>query len=207
MGALDGSLTYRLFFVQEEPPENWQNVFAEQINMHAFEELTPDDDDDESIGWVHIERPLQTDLSVEDFKYDHYINLALRRDRYSIPNALKKAHIAEAEEDFKLRNDKEKLSKYEREDIEHMVVKQLREKSLPKMQLIDMSWDLRTGRVRLWSHANKNGELFQGLFMDTFQLDIMPASPYVSAVEQGLAPERVDRLETIEPTNFVNEDE
>lgn len=204
MGVLSGSLTYKLFFVQDELPDDWQGSFIDQINYNAFEELDPSDDDDESIGWVHIEHPLQTDFDLKDFKYDHFINLGLRRDRFSIPNALKKAHIAEAEREFRLKHDKDKLSKYEREDIEHMVERRLREKTLPKMRVIDMSWDLRSGRVRFWSHANKVGELFRGLFADTFQMEIMPASPYVNAAELGMAGERVDRLEEIEAANFID---
>ena len=207
MGAFSGSLTYKLFFAQDDPPDNWQNLYVERVNLHAFDDLMPDDDDDESIGWVPLERPLETQFDLPDLTYDHFVNLGLRRDRYALPKALLDANIAEAEEEFLLKNDKEKLSKYEREDIEHMVTRRLREKTLPKMRVIDMSWNLNSGRVRFWSHANKLGELFQNLFQETFQMKLMPASPYVNAIEHGLASHRVERLQNAEPTNFVQPDE
>lgn len=207
MGVFSGSLTYRLFFVQDELPDNWQNLFVERVNLNAFEELQPDDDEDESIGWVPIEQPLETDFDLPDMLYEKFINLGLRRDRYALPKALRDAHIAQAEREFKLKNDKDKLSKYEREDIEHMVLRRLREKTLPKMRVIDASWNVRSGRVRFWSHANKLGELFRELFEETFQMKLMPASPYVNAVEADLASHRVETLQNIDPTEFVEADE
>lgn len=207
MGAFSGSLTYKLFFVQGDPPDNWKKLFVERVNLNAFEELQPDSDDDESIGWVPLEQPLETQFDMPDMIYDNFLNLGLRRDRWSLPKALRDAHVAEAEKEYRQKNDKDKLSKYEREDIEHMVLRRLREKTLPKMRVIDMSWNVRSGRVRFWSHANKLGELFQGLFHETFEMELMPASPYVNAVEQGLASHRVEQLQVAEPTNFIEPEE
>ncbi len=207
MGAFSGSLTYKLFFVQDPPPDNWQSLFVERVNLHAFEPLEPDDEEDETIGWVPIEQPLETDFELPDLLYDQFVNLGLRRDRYSLPKALRDAHIAQAEREYMLKNDKEELSKYEREDIEHMVLGRLREKTLPKMRVIDVSWHVQTGRVRLWSHANKLGELFRELFEETFQMPLMPASPYINAVELELPSHRVEALQTAEPTEFVEPSE
>lgn len=207
MGVFSGSLTYKLFFTQDDPPDNWENLFVERLNLYSFDELEPDDDEDESIGWVQLEQPLETTFELHDVRYDHFLNLGLRRDRYAIPKARLDARIAEAEREYKLKNDKDELGKYEREDIEHMVTRELREETLPKMRVIDVSWDLRDGRVRFWSHANKLGELFQGLFEDTFQIPLMPASPYINAIEIDLASDRQEVLQRTEPTQFVEVDE
>ena len=207
MGAFTGSLTYKLFYAQQEPPDNWENLFVEKVNLHAFEPLQPDGEEDESIGWVQLERPLQTDFELAHMRYDNFINLGLRRDRYAIPKALRDAHVAEAEREFMRKNEKDELSKYEREDIEQMVIRRLREQTLPKMRVIDMSWNLRSGRVRFWSHANKLGELFRGLFQETFEMELMPASPYVDGIELGVASHRIERMQNAEPTNFINPDE
>jgi len=205
VGVFSGSLTYKVFFAHEDPPDDWENFYVERVNLHAFEELQPDDEEDESIGWVQIERPLETSFELPDLRYDHFINLGLRRDRYAIPKARRDAHIAEAEREYRVKNDKEDLNKYEREDIEHMVTRELREETLPKMRVIDVSWDLRTGRVRFWSHANKLGELFQELFQETFEMDLVPASPYVNAIELGLPSHRIEALQTAEATNFIDD--
>lgn len=204
MGVFSGSLTYKLFHVQEEIPEDWRSQFREQLLLHKFEPLQPDDEHEESIGWVQLDRPLEPDFELENIVWDHYVILGLRRDRYSIPNALLKAHVADAEREYKRRNDKDKLGKYEREDIEHMVKRELKENSLPKMRVVDVCWNLRNNRVRLWTHANKLGEIFQGLFVDTFGLPVVAGNPYTNGVELGLKPEQQQALQEVEPTNFLD---
>lgn len=206
MGALSGSLTYELYFPEEEPPENWRNFFTERINLEAFEPLDPEEDEDESIGWVHLERPLQTQFEPKDIHFDEYLNLGFRRDRYSIPTALLDAHVEEAERDYKTEHDKETLKKHEREEIEQMVEQKLRKETLPKMRLVDFSWDLSSNRVRFWSHANKLNELFRELFEETFGIQLLPASPYVNGLQLDLAPDRIERLQRIEPTDFTDRD-
>jgi hypothetical protein len=66
-----------------------------------------------------------------------------------------------------------------------------------------MSWDLQSKRVRFWSQSNKACELFQGLFEDTFGLKILPANPYIDALQLELAPELVTRLAEVDPANFL----
>lgn len=203
MGARSGSLTYKVFFVQGELPDNWEGLFIERINLNAFEELDPEENDEESIGWVDIDDPLSTRLDLEDVRDDQFLNLGLRRDRFAIPKDLLDAHIARAEATYKQKNDKDRLDKYEQEDIEQMVTRDLRSKSLPKMRVTDVSWHLPSGRIRFWSHANKMCDLFQALFEETFGLDALPSSPYTNAVELGLTTERIERLQDAEATDFV----
>ena len=100
-------------------------------------------------------------------------------------------------------NDKTELSKFERDDIKATVKRELKERQLPKMRIIDVSWDIRNGRVRFWSQANKRCEEFRGYFEDTFGLKIVPASPYTDALELGLREDEIERLKDLEPTNFV----
>ena len=203
MGAIKGSLSYKIFHVQGEVQDDWKKRYIERIEANAFTPLSPDDDDEISHGWVPIDRPLQTDFDLYSVLFDHFINLGFREDRFSISSGLLKAHVAEAEREFMVKNDKKELSKFERDDIKAIVKHELKQRHLPKMRVIDMSWDLHSGRVRFWSQANKVCEIFHGYFEDTFGLKILPANPYVNAVESGLDPEQIDELSVVEPTNFV----
>lgn len=203
MGAISGTLTYKLFYVQGELPRDWKDRFIQNVQHHAFEPLTPEGDEEESMGWVIIDRPLHTDFDLYSMLFDHFINLSLRQDRYVIPSALLNAHMEEATREYLQENEKKKLSKFEKDDLKEMVKRRLKEQQLPRMRIIDMSWDIRTGRVRFWSHSNKMCELFQGFFEDTFGLKLLPANPYINAVELGLEPEEVEVLQAVEPSNFV----
>lgn len=203
MGAISGTLSYKIFYVQGELPSDWKDRFVQAVAQHGFEPLEPQAEEDDSIGWVVMERPLQTNIDLHAMLFDHFINLSLRQDRYSVPSKLLNAHFEEAVREYLLENKKKKLSKFEKDDIKEMVKRRLKEKQYPRMRITDMSWDIRSGRVRFWSHSNKNCELFQGFFEDTFGLKILPANPYINAVEAGLTEDDIDALKMVEPSNFV----
>ncbi len=203
MGALHGTLSYKIFYVQGDLPDDWKTSYVEQIQKNSFQPLEPDGEDESSEGWVPIERPLQVEFDLFTFLFDHFINLGLRQDKYSIPAGLLKAHVAEAEREFLAQNNKEKLTKFEQDDIKTIVKERLKEKQLPRMRVFDMSWDLRRGRVRFWSQSNKNCELFQGFFEDTFGLKVLPANPYINALQSGLTAAQEERIKAVEATHFI----
>ena len=207
MGAFKGSLSYKIFHVQGELEDDWKTRYVERIQANSFTPLMPEDEDEVSEGWVPIDRPLDTEFDLYSILFDHYINLGFRRDKYTIPKALLKAHVQEAERAYMRENDKTELSKFERDDIKATVERELKEQQLPKMRIIDVSWDIRNGRVRFWSQANKRCETFQQYFEDTFEVDVLPANPYIDAVEQDLDDHQLQRLQDVEPTNFVDVDE
>lgn len=204
MGAISGTLTYKLFFVQGELPSDWKESFVRNVERHAFQPLEPHDEEEESMGWVMIDRPLHTDFDLYSMLFDHFINLSLRQDRFVVPSALLNAHLAEATREYLAENEKKKLSKFEKNDLKEMVKRRLKEQQLPRMRIIDMSWDIRAGRVRFWSQSNKMCEIFQGFFEDTFGLKLLPGNPYINAVEQGLETDEVEVLQNVEPSNFVH---
>jgi DNA recombination-dependent growth factor C len=205
VGAISGTLSYKLFYVQGEIPKDWKDRFVQSVAQHAFEELSPESDEEESTGWVVIDRPLHVDFDLHSMLFNHFINLSLRQDRYAVPSGLLNAHFGEAVREYMVENNKNKLSKFEKDDIKEMVKRRLKEKQFPRMRITDMSWDMRTGRVRFWGHSNKTCELFQGFFEDTSGLKILPANPYINAVESGLEPEEVEALQMVEPSNFVGQ--
>lgn len=203
MGVFSGSLSYKTFYVHGELPDDWKTRYVERIRHHSFDPLDPSDEDGVSEGWVPLDRPLETEFDLYSILYDHYLTLGFRRDKYTIPKALLDAHIAEAEREYRVKNDKDKLSKYERDDIATIVERELREKQLPKMRVIDMCWDIRNDRVRFWSQANARCETFQQLFEKTFEVDLVRANPYTNAVELGVEGDRLETLKELEPTNFI----
>ena len=203
MGAIDGTLTYKLFFTEGDRPPRWKERFVKHVERNSFEELTPQDEEEESLGWVKVDRPLQTDIGLHDMLWNNYLNLSLRHDRYVIPSALADAHFEEARREYLLDNDKDELSKFEKQDIEEMVNRRLKEKQLPRMRIIDMCWDMNSGRVRFWSQSNKMCERFQQIFRDTFEMKLLPGSPYINGVRLGLDPEEVEVLQQVQPTNFI----
>lgn len=204
MGAFSGSMSYKLFFVEGELPSAWKDHFFERIAMRAFDELSPDDEDEESYGWVPIERPLSREFPYAHVVYNDYLNLGFRKDKYSISTDRFKAQLAAMQREYLAQNELEKLTRLQRDDIKTMVRNDLKRRTLPSMKVTDMSWNLTRGEVRFWSQSNKLCELFQGYFEDTFGMKLLPAGPYITGVQLGLEPEQVAALASSEPTNFVD---
>lgn len=203
MGAFDGALSYKIFFADEDLPPKWKKHFLERLEKHQFRQLTPENEEGETVGWVRIDRPLSTEFSTHNVLYNQYLAVSLRHDRYVIPSALKEAHLQEAIEEYKRENDTAQVSKYEKDDLEQRVVRTLREDQLPKMRLIDMVWNVKTGRIRFWSQASKWAEIFQGIFEETFQQTIRPAGPYVTAIRSGIDSTKQEWLQEVGATKFV----
>src|SRR5690606_2147901 len=88
LGALFGTLSYKVFYVQGEIEPGWQERYLEKVRKYAFEALTPDGDEEASDGWVPIDRPLNVEFDLHTFLYDRYINLGFRQDKYAIPAGL-----------------------------------------------------------------------------------------------------------------------
>lgn len=203
MGALQGTLSYKLFYVDGELADDFKKDLVDRVTQRAFDVLDPEDEDEEHYGWVPIENPLRVEFDLFNVLFDQFINLGLRHDKWNVPSNLLKAHVSQAESAFMTDHSKERLSKFEREDIKKLVFKELRERSLPRMSVIDMSWDIQSGRVRFWNQSSKTCELFQGLFEDTFGLTLLPANPYINAIQADLGPDFVGQLAVVEPSDFV----
>ena len=129
MGAFEGSLSFKTFYVNGEPPKDFQDPFLNLLHKHFFEPLSPVGDDDVSIGWVPTQDPIAKEFTKDQVFISPYIVFSMRIDKWALPKpwvkALTNQAIAERlpqldqeeaqlqEEEGKLRP-KAKLSKQER---------------------------------------------------------------------------------------------
>ena len=204
MGALQGTLTYKLFYIQTPPEgEEFKEKIVEQLIQGAFEPLDPEEEDEERYGWVPIETPLRVEFEPYNVHFDHFVNFGLRHDKYVIPSDLLRAHLEQAEREYMAQNEKERLSRFEKEDIKTLVRNRLKAQSLPKMKVTDISWDLRTHRVRFWSQSPKTCELLQAMFEDTFGLALLPGNPFTHGSRLPLDDAQLAKLESVEPCVLV----
>lgn len=202
MGALNGSLSYTRFYVEGSLPSNFRKVFLDAVRLYAFEPLKPEDDDEERHGWCNIEHPLDLEFDEHKIFFNEYMNLALRIDKWRIPGPILKAYCTEAERDYLAKNNKEKLRKSEKEDIKALVTADMKRRLFPTLKTIDMSWNVHTGMVRFWNQSAKTCELFQDLFEQTFNLRLVPDSPYISALQGEMNGDQMSLLPQLEPTTF-----
>ena len=202
MGALAGSLTFTRFFVRGELPKRFRDKFVENIRLRSFEPLAPESEEEEHVGWCAVGRVLDLELDHEKVFYNSYLNLGLRMDRWRVPGALLRAHLAEAEHEALAKSGHEKLGKREKAELKARIITRLRKKLMPSMKLVDMSWNLDSGVVRFFNQSPRVHEQFMALFEQTFSLELTADSPYVSAERLGLGEAELDALSRVEASTL-----
>lgn len=202
MGALKGSISYSKFYVRGELDDGFRDRFVERVRLRAFQPLTVEEDAEERAGWCSIENPLDCDLDHTKIFFNTYLNLGLRTDRWQIPGPLFKAHFAEAEREHLAKRGRDKLGRREKEELRTTVARRLRAQILPSMKVIDLSWNLETGVVRFWNQSPRAHEGLAELFEETFELDLVPESPFTAARSLGMSDAHARAFETLKPTVF-----
>lgn len=202
MGALRGSIGYARFYVRGDLPEGFADRYVQAIRLRAFRPLAPNDEDEQRAGWCSIHHPFDFDLDHPKVFANEYLNLGLRIDRWRIPSALLKAHLADAEQARLAETGQERLSKSQKEDVKAMVTRRLREQLIPAMRVIDLSWNVQQGVLRFFSHSASVHETLIELFEKTFDLTLVQDGAYVQAEQRGLPSSALDAIAALEPTPF-----
>lgn len=197
MGVLKGTIGYQKLYVLGALPEDVNERFLARIRGRGFKALTPEDEDDASVGWVPIERPLDDEIAfrAEGVFFGFYVNVAMRIDRWKFPAALVKSKRLEAERAYKQQHGKERLSKAEKTELHEMVEKKLRRDGEPVTLIADVSFDLDTGTLRLFSTSKLVTEHFYELFEKTFQLRCLPSGAFTTGVRHGVERRALDAAE------------
>ncbi len=205
MGAFQGGLTYRQYFVRGELPADWRDQFAEKINTHAFKDVDPAAEEERALGWCSPHFALDVDLHEGLWLHDAYLVLALRIDTLKVPGPQLKIYT-EAECRRVMAEQKvDSLNRYQRAEIKERVKQELRKKILPGIKTIDMVWDLEGKVVRFWSGNTKTNEEFQELFEKTFEIGLGVDTPYTAAAFGilGVGEDLISKLADLQPTPFA----
>lgn len=214
MGALEGSLTFKTFYVEGEPPNDFQETYLRKLQSKFFEPLSPVGDEDRTVGWVPAQDPIASEFRRDQVFYNQYIVFAMRIDKWSLPapwvKAMTRQAVAErlpeleAEEAKKQSDEgklrpKAKLSKREKDKIKLEVVTEIKHKVLPAMKVIDVVWNISECTVRFWSTSAAVCDEFAELFEATFGLTLHADSPFLMAKHLGLDEKQLDDMVDAEP--------
>ena len=72
------------------------------MRQYRFKDIDPTSDRDESMGWVTLEDPFDTEFDLNKVFFTDYVVMTLRIDRIRIPAAIFKLHLQKALEDLLL---------------------------------------------------------------------------------------------------------
>ena len=222
MGALEGSLTFKTFYVEGEPPADFQEAYLQNLGKHFFVPLSPAGEDERTVGWVPAQDPIATEFRRDQVFFNQYIVFAMRIDKWSLPAPWVKARTRQAiaeqhpelseeeaqaqKEDGKLRP-RAKLSKREKDKIKNEVIAEIKHQILPTMKVIDVVWNISECTLRFWSTSQAICDEFVEMFEATFGLTLDPDSPFLMARQLGFSEKMLDAMLDVEPWHPVFEEE
>ncbi len=205
LGAFRGSISFTKFHVRGDLPADFRDRFVEAIRLRTFRELDATAEADQGIGWCGVDQPFELDLVHEKVFYGDYLNLGLRTDAWRIPSSLFKASFREAERELLGKQGGEKLTRSQKKNLEAVVVRALRQRVVPAMSVVDLSWSLGDRVVRFFHQSPKQHEAMIALFEKTFGLELAEDGAYLTAEKRGLESTLLERLHQLEPMSLATQ--
>lgn len=202
MGISSGSVSY-LRFVADPVPDGFEEPYCDALREHRFREIDLHGDLDKQSGWVQFDDAFAADWDPDTLvSRTGMIFLRLRVDTLTIPAVTLKAYTDLAARQRQTELGRDKLIKRETDALKLEVKKALRKRSLPRMQLLEIVWNVATGEVRLMSTARAGADLFSDLFEKTFGQKLHQVGLLNVLRLRGLDDAAVDGLALLEPERF-----
>jgi hypothetical protein len=181
MGALSGSLSTSKFYVEGDLPKDVRRSFMARIQLRRFRPLRPEEEAEESTGWSCVGQPFDLELSADKVFNGPYLSLGFRTDRYRFPPAVVQAELAQASQALRQKRGQERLSRTQKAELRQRVLQDLRRRYLPRVQAIDLVWNLDRRELHFWSQSAGVRERLCAWFELSFGLELVLDSPYAAA--------------------------
>lgn len=181
MGALSGSMSTSKFYVEGELPKDVRRSYMDRIQLRVFRPLRPEAEDEESTGWSAVGQPFDLELSPDKVFNGSYLSLGLRTDRYRFPPAVVNAELAQASQALRQKRAQEQLSRTQKAELKQKVLQGMRKRYLPRVQAVDLVWNLDRGELHFWSQSSALRDRMCALFELSFGLELTLDSPYAAA--------------------------
>ena len=199
MGALSGTLTTTAYYVEGDLPEDFRERYLEALAKQRFKEIDLALDQDESMGWVTVNDPFDTDFELNKVLWGSYLMVAIRHDTLRLPANAFKLHLTKRVKEYLLAQGKERISKPEQEEIKEQLQKELKARVLPSIKTFDLVWNVDRRQAWLFTQNKKVNELFVDMFEETFGLRAHERNPYSLVEHMTLEDALFERMLSVEP--------
>ena len=95
------------------------------------------------------------------------------------------------------------MSAAERKEIKEEIASRLIAQALPSPRLLEVVWNLETGRLYFSGKVRAAREAFAECFRRTFGVTPVPLIPYLAAEHVGLSDGAVQAVRGVEPSSLV----
>lgn len=178
MPVLKGPITFSRFRVEHkgERPKDIKRSLSRGFKAHAFEPLDKSSDEESASGWVEIEDRDRVDLTPTSLMYGDWVLVSWRIDRIRVPGAAVREELETWGKSFEEKNGRPPRRAEKKEERE-VVVQRLRKRAFPSIQTHDVSWNLASDQLQIWSTSKKVVDEIQESLEKMFELRLQALSP------------------------------
>jgi len=202
MALHTGTVSY-LRFVAPPVEPGFEVKACEALAGHRFIEIDPRSEVDKAHGWVTFDDAFCGEFDPQTLvRGSGHVIVRLRVDTLKVPAATLKAYVDQAARARAQGSGRDRLAKKELDQLKLEVKKQLRVRSLPRLQLVDVAWNIGTGEVRLFTTSKAIAALFVDAFEKTFETQLRLVGLLDVLALRGMAQAEIDALALIDPERF-----
>ena len=207
MSFLKTSTSFTRFRITEPVPKALWAEIPDRLRRNCFTDID-DLPEERSFGWTSFEDMLDTTWRMNPVEKGIYLAFCLRLDTRRVPPAVIKKHLALAlklEETHNREQGRKFISRERKKEIKEQVMLRLRMRFLPIPAEFQVVWNTAESQVYFASIQQKMLDLFEDMFIRTFELHLVPLSPYELAMVrmQDSPSSMLLQLDTLEPTQFA----
>ncbi|WP_316347243.1 recombination-associated protein RdgC [Desulfuromonas acetoxidans] len=170
MGLLSNTVSISQFDVVGDFPEgDLAQWVGEKLAEHAFSSIE-NSAEELALGWVELDDFQAMEFSdPSSWWRDDYVAFTLRRDQRRLPSALVKGELQREQQRFLAENPTyQRVPKDKNDELKELVRNRLLVRVLPSPSLMDVVWNLRTGRLTFASVSTRAMDDLTDLFQKTF---------------------------------------
>lgn len=202
MSFLKSSTSFTRYRITDPVPGSLWTEIIDRLRNNGFRDID-ELPEERYIGWTSYEDMLDVNFATHPVEKGAYLAFCLRLDTRRVPPAVLKKHTAVAlrKEEAQLREmGKKFISRERRKELKEQVALKLRMRFLPIPAEFQVVWNTAENLVYFASTQQKMLDTFEDIFVRTFELHIVPLSPYELALT---IVKDNPRLDTLEPTQFA----
>jgi len=200
MGLANGSLTFFRLYHNEKVDYSLTEV-TDFLKEYSFNRLY-DSSKPLNYGFVPLGYPEISDFeSAELLFYNTYI-FTVRIDEKKISKKFFDIKFEEMKSDFLKENNKEYLSKSDREFIKNALTNKMHSQAYPTTSLLEVIWETDRKEVFISSLTSKTFESVVHLFRAAFETNLFRDSLIETVQRKTDDPHKVDDLKNVSPTGF-----
>ncbi|MFN7132678.1 MAG: recombination-associated protein RdgC [Myxococcales bacterium] len=187
MPILRGSVTYtrhRAKWPGEAPRD--QKRLAKALRGRGFQPIDRSREEDRAVGFVELEATDSAEFGPGTFLYGEFLLFGWRVDQLRIPASLVRAELERWVKAFE-RDKGRAPSKREKADGKAAIAQLMRSKAEPKSKVFDVSWNLQSGEVLLWTSSRKVADELQQAIEQSFEVELAPLVPAAVAADMEIA--------------------